>query len=101
MNAALELMFAIGESVNLDMAALQDASPGHSQVGKAAAALGYGCFSRGIQTGDEASSELSYFREGVGFATFVNYVEGCAFSNLHDIRFKVPAGIRRASGRHG
>ena len=73
MDAALKEMLAPRKPGELDLAALQDTGPGNLDSRKASSAFWNDALSRGVQSGDEATSELCDFGEGVRFAALIRH----------------------------
>src|SRR5207248_2960363 len=100
MDAALEVMFALGQVADLQRAALQDARLGHVDVVKTVPTLRSSFLSR-IQVVDKAASELLHFGKGVGLAALVGHKESAALLKIQGIGFEVPALVRGAASRLG
>src|ERR1700757_4001104 len=100
MDAALKMMFALGEASDLELAALQDSGSGHSEVLKSARTFGNGGFP-GIRRFDKAATEVFDFCKGVRLTALIDHNEGRSFSDVQHVRLKVPAWVGSSSRGFG
>jgi len=97
MDAALKTMFTFRQTRDLDMAALQDSSPSHRDLPKAAVTFGNRGLSRPIEARYEAATELRDLGEGVGLAALVDDAEGGSLPHVDRVRFEVPIRVGSSS----
>ena len=100
MDAALEMMFSLGEARDLELASLEDSGFGYGNILKSSGTLGNGGFS-GIQRFDESATELLDLGEGVRFTTLIDHKQRGSSFHVKHVRFKIPAGVRSACGGLG
>ena len=92
MDAALKIVFALGEVADLKLAPLEDACPGYGEVLKAASTFGDGVLPV-VEAGNKAAAKMLDLREGVRLAALVDDNDGRAFLDFEGVGFEVPAWI--------
>src|ERR1051326_589434 len=97
MNAALERVYAFGEPCDLQLAALKDSSSGYRYIAEPAGTF-LGRILAIVERGNKAAAKLLDFSKGVRFAALVDDAQHRIPLNIHNIGFKVPAGIGSARG---
>src|SRR5580700_6722990 len=93
MDAALKKMCTLGQIPDRELAALEDACPGHRDLRKASGTLGNRGFSWCIERWDKAATELLHFREGVRFAALVDDDDGGSLLDVECVGFEVPIRV--------
>ena len=92
------MVFALGQTRDLQLAALQDSSACDRDVLKAGRALGHCCLSS-IEARYETTSEIRHRGERVRLATLVDDNKRGSLLDPEAVGFEVPAGVRSASSR--
>ena len=90
MNAALKMMFTLGKTRHLELAALKDARSGYFHSGETHSAFGNGRFVWPIQLRYKAAAELGHLREGMRLAALVNRDNRGSFLHCECVRFEIP-----------
>jgi hypothetical protein len=96
MNTALKMMCALRQTRDLQLTALQDTSPGHRDVLKAAGTFGNRRLPS-IERRYETASEFRHLGEGVRLTTLVHYNKGGAFPDRDTVGLEVPARVWSSS----
>ena len=94
MDAALKKMFTWRQTCDLELATLQDPSPGYGNLAKAAGTFEYCVLSWSIQLRYETAPEVLHLGERMRLATLVDYAESGSFVDVDRVGFKVPVRIR-------
>src|ERR1700722_2021513 len=96
MDTAFEMMRAFRQTSDLDLAALEESSPGHCDPGKASGTFGDRFLSR-VELWYEASAEISYLSKGVRLAALVDYADNGSFLDFQRVWLEIPVGVRSSS----
>ena len=94
MNAALKMVFSLGQVRYVNAAALKNSGLGNSDVCESAGAFRNRGRGWPIKLWYEASAEMGYLREGMRLAALVDNVENRSLRNLERIGLEVPLGVR-------
>src|SRR5882762_7154415 len=95
-NTALKMMLALRQTRDLQLTALQDTSPGHRDVLKAAGTFGNRRL-RSIERRYETAPEFRHLGKGVRLTTLVHYDKGGALPDRDTVGLEVPAWVRSSS----
>jgi hypothetical protein len=98
MDAALEKMFALGQTRDLGMAALKDSGLGHRDLRKAPGTFGNRALSWRIKPRYKTATEARHLGKGVRLTALVDDDKNGSFRDVDCVRFEVPSRIRSSSG---
>ena len=93
MDAALKKMFTRRETGDLELAALQDSSPGYRDLAKAAHTFGDRVLSGPIELRNETAPKVLHLGEGVRLAARVDYAKSGPLVDVDCVRFEVPLRV--------
>jgi len=92
-DAALKKMFTRRQICDLELAALQESSPGYGDLAKTAGAFRNSLLSRSIELRYEPATKMLYLGEGMRLAALIDYANGGSFCDVDCVRFEVPIRV--------